>query len=208
MSTRVLLVRHGHVEGIDPPRFRGRRDLPLTPRGKTQAQAVARRIADSFQITAIYASPLARTTETAEAIARTTGLSVTRETGLIDIDYGRWHGMTVEDARRDSPNEIAVWLRSPDQALIQDGETLPDVLARATRTVVLRASRHDGQTIVLVSHDSVLRVILLHALAAPLASYWRIEQAPCSISELSYVEGRLHVARVNDTVHLERLTDG
>jgi broad specificity phosphatase PhoE len=68
--TKILLVRHGHVEGIKPERFRGRADLVLTGRGRAEAGAVARRIASDWRPRIVYTSPLKRCIETGEAIAK------------------------------------------------------------------------------------------------------------------------------------------
>ena len=65
---KILLVRHGHVEGIFPERFRGRAELPLTPEGQRQAAATARRIAGEWRPAAIYSSPMGRCIATAGAI--------------------------------------------------------------------------------------------------------------------------------------------
>jgi broad specificity phosphatase PhoE len=46
--TKLIVVRHGHVEGISPERFRGRVDLELTPEGRRQAAATARRIRETW----------------------------------------------------------------------------------------------------------------------------------------------------------------
>ena len=63
--THIVLTRHGHVEGISPPRFRGRHDLPLTPKGRDQARQLGAFLAATRQATdAIYTSPLARCVET------------------------------------------------------------------------------------------------------------------------------------------------
>jgi probable phosphoglycerate mutase len=51
--TKIILTRHGHVEGIDPERFRGRTDVPLTELGQAQAKAVAARIAGAWQPSAV-----------------------------------------------------------------------------------------------------------------------------------------------------------
>jgi phosphoserine phosphatase len=67
--SNILLIRHGHVEGISPPRFRGRADLPLIPRGIAEANAVARRIASNWRPTKVYTSPLARCIETGHAVS-------------------------------------------------------------------------------------------------------------------------------------------
>ena len=66
--TRILLVRHGHVEGMSPERFRGRRDVDLSDLGARQAQATAQGIAARWQPAAIYTSPLRRCRQTAAAI--------------------------------------------------------------------------------------------------------------------------------------------
>ena len=66
--TKIILVRHGHVEGIHPPRFRGREDLPLTERGNAEARAVARRIESKWQPEKIYTSPLSRCVATGGAM--------------------------------------------------------------------------------------------------------------------------------------------
>ena len=71
--TKILLVRHGHVEGISPERFRGRADLPLTELGRRQAEATSRRIHATWEPTAIYASPLSRCQDTGAAIGRPFG---------------------------------------------------------------------------------------------------------------------------------------
>src|SRR2546423_2768297 len=55
--TKLILVRHGHVEGISPERFRGRAELPLTETGRREAAATAARIAASWRPAAIYTSP-------------------------------------------------------------------------------------------------------------------------------------------------------
>jgi histidine phosphatase superfamily protein (branch 1) len=73
--TTILLTRHGHVGGINPPRFRGRTNLPLTDQGREQAGKVARRIADTWNPTVVYTSPLARCVDTGAAIAAACGIS-------------------------------------------------------------------------------------------------------------------------------------
>ena len=200
---RFLIVRHGHVEGIDPFRFRGRRDLPLTETGKAQARAVARRIAATVHVDAIYASPLSRTLVTAQTIARPLSLDVRVCEELIDIDYGRWHGLTIEEARETSPTELELWLNAPQLALIPDGETLPAVTARAARAVGEIGRRHEGQTVCLVAHDTINRVMLAHALDLGLSHYWCLDQSPCCINELVLSGSSFRIVRMNDTAHLE-----
>lgn len=107
--TKIILVRHGHVEGISPERFRGRADLVLTAEGRRQALAAARRIQASWTPVAVYTSPLGRCRTTAEAIAEPFGLSPATLDGLIDIDYGKWQGLTPEEARAGWPDAADAW---------------------------------------------------------------------------------------------------
>jgi broad specificity phosphatase PhoE len=200
--TKILLVRHGHVEGISPERFRGRAELPLTPEGERQARATAERIAASWRPVAVYSSPMGRCIATASAIGRPLGLAPVTIAGLNDIDYGKWQGLTPEEARRQWAGEVDLWYRHPDWAAIPSGESLHDVLARTA--VVLRdvIRRHPDDTAVLVGHDSVNRVILLYALGLPLSRYWHIRQNPCAINEIEAAPGRFVIVSVNQTDHL------
>jgi probable phosphoglycerate mutase len=97
--TKILLVRHGHVPGISPERFRGRADLPLTPEGRREAEMTAHRISATWKPMAIYASPLSRCRDTGAAIGRPFGLEPVSHEGLLDIDYGEWQGLTPDEAK-------------------------------------------------------------------------------------------------------------
>jgi broad specificity phosphatase PhoE len=200
--TKIILVRHGHVEGISPERFRGRADLSLTAEGVKQAEATARRIHATWTPSAIYASPLSRAVATAEAIGRPIGLSPNSLDGLVDIDYGKWQGLTPDQVKAQWPELLDTWYRSPDWAAFPGGETLQDVLTRAVSALREVIQRHPRDTVVLVGHDSVNRVILLHALQLPLSRYWRLAQRPCAINEIDFSENGFVVQTVNETHHL------
>jgi phosphoserine phosphatase len=148
---------------LEPRRFRGRADLKLTDKGIAQAEATARRVAASWQPRAFYASPLGRTLRTARIIAEPLRLPVQALDTLIDIDYGQWQGLTLDEAKDRWPAEAGLWHRRPDLARPPGGETLQDVLARGAEALRLIIGRHPQETVLLVGHDSVNRVILLHA---------------------------------------------
>jgi phosphoserine phosphatase len=201
--TKIILVRHGHVEGISPERFRGRADLLLTAEGHRQAEVTARRIQASWTPAAVYTSPLSRCRATGETIAKPFGLSPNPLEGLIDIDYGGWQGLTPDEVQTRWPERLEAWHRAPDWAAIPGGETLQAVLSRAVSALRHVIGRHPRDTVVLVAHDSVNRVILLHALQLPLARYWRLGQNPCAINELDFSEAGFTVRSLNETQHLK-----
>jgi len=202
--TKIILVRHGHVEGISPERFRGRVDLTLTAEGRRQAAVTADRIHATWRPAAVFASPLSRCRATAEAIATSLGLSPRPLDGLIDIDYGQWQGLTPDEVRARWPGLLETWYRAPDWAAIPGGETLQDVLARALSALRDVVGGHPSDAVVLVAHDSVNRVILLHALGLPLSQYWRLGQHPCAINEIDFLGDGSVVLSMNETGHLKQ----
>lgn len=206
--TKFILLRHGHVEGIKPALFRGRLDLALTEKGRQQAELTAQRISTTYNISGIYTSPLNRSVATANAISAATGADVEKDARLIDIDYGAWQGLTREEAASKWPDEVNAWYRTPHVACPQAGETLQAVLARVAAALHGIASRHPNDTVVVVGHDSVNRVILLHALELPLSHYWRIKQDPCAISELEMADGVFTVWTINESWHLRGTQTG
>jgi broad specificity phosphatase PhoE len=206
--TKILLTRHGHVDGIKPERFRGRTPLELTAQGRADAAAVAQRIASAWQPRKIYSSPMGRCVETATAIAKAcgvTGNSIAVEicNDLNDLDYGAWQFKTFEQAKMQDPALFAAWFTSPQFVRFPNGESLQDLVARAANALRMVLSRHPDDTIVLVGHDSVNRALLMELLEQPLSAYWRIAQSPCCLNEIDVAVGKIYVQRVNETAHLE-----
>jgi phosphoserine phosphatase len=201
----IILVRHGHVDWLAPERFRGRAELPLSDLGRRQAQAVARYIAATWKPDAVYTSPLGRCRETGAAVAAPFRLEPQPIDGLADIDYGEWQGLTRDEARERWPDETELWFRAPHIAAIPGGETLAAVLSRATAALRDILWRHPDQTVVLVGHDSVNRVLLLFALELPLSRYWQLRQEPCGVNELVFDNGSFIIGSINQTQHLSGL---
>jgi phosphoserine phosphatase len=199
---KLILTRHGHVEGIDPERFRGRTDLSLTELGRGQAKAVAARIAATWTPAAIYTSPMRRCVATGDAIAQACGAERRVLDDLNDLDYGLWQWETYEAISRAWPEQFAAWKSTPHLIRFPDGDSLQDLVARTANAVRFVLSRHASETVVLVGHDSVNRALLLQLLDQPLSAYWRLTQAPCALNEIDIVDGVIRVQRINDTCHL------
>jgi phosphoserine phosphatase len=203
--TKILLTRHGHVEGIHPDRFRGREPLELTARGRAEAAAVAQRIAGAWRPSKIYTSPMSRCVATGAAIAKACGIAADVCNDLNDIDYGAWQFKTFEEAKADNPTLFAAWFATPQLVRLPRGESLQDLAARAANALRFVLDRHRDDTIVLVGHDSVNRALLLQCLGMPLSSYFRIAQAPCCLNEIDIADGTTRIVRINETHHLEGL---
>lgn len=203
--TKILLVRHGHVEGIKPERFRGRSELPLTHRGVSEAQAVARRIASAWRPVKIYTSPMQRCIETGHAIAKACGVESQAIAELNDIDYGAWQSRSYEEIEKTEPQLFAAWFATPHLVRFPGGESLQDIVARTADALRLVLNRHVEDTVVMVGHTSVNRALLVQLVDQPLSAYWRLAQAPCCINEIDVADGRVTVVRINETQHLDDL---
>jgi broad specificity phosphatase PhoE len=204
--TKILLIRHGHVEGIKPERFRGREPLALTAQGRAEAVAVARRIAAAWRPIRIYTSPMERCVKTGAAIAQACGLAAGETCDdLNDLDYGEWQFKTYADAKAQNPALFAAWFATPHLIRFPSGESLQDVAGRTANALRLVLARHPDETIVFVGHDSVNRTLLLQLLDLPMSSFWRIEQGPCCVNEIDIAGGKVCVVRLNETQHLDEI---
>lgn len=201
----IILTRHGHVEGITPERFRGRRETPLTELGRAQAHAVAARIARTWKPAAIYTSPMGRCIETGAAIGQACGVAAAPIAALNDLNYGAWEWRTLEEVHRTEPVLYARWFATPELMRFPGGESLQELIARTADAIRLVAERHAHDTVVLVGHLSVNRALLLQCLDMPESAYWRLDQAPCTLNEIAIADGRVRVVRVNDAQHIEEL---
>lgn len=199
---RIVLVRHGQTEWNRVERFRGRADIPLNDTGVAQAEAASRRIARTWPVSAVYSSPLQRSWRTAQAIAAPGNLPVYPLEGLLDIDYGEWQGLSPEEVRQRWPALATAWYSDPSGVQIPGGESLATVRTRAMAGVESVIAGHPGQTIALVSHLVICRVLILAMLGLDNRHFWRIRQETAAINVFEWEGGAYTVVTLNDTCHL------
>jgi probable phosphoglycerate mutase len=204
--TKIILTRHGYVDGISPLRFRGQTEIPLTELGRRQASATAARIAANWRPRAVYTSPMGRCVATGQAIADACGVPREALPALIDLDYGAWQWRTVEEVRAAWPDLLAAWYATPHLVRFPDGDALQDLVARTADAVRFVLARHPDDTVAMVGHETANRAILLQLLDQPLSAYWRFAQEPCAINEIEIANGRVRVLAVNDVSHLSNLS--
>ncbi|GER88443.1 hypothetical protein KDW_26050 [Dictyobacter vulcani] len=199
--TRLLVIRHGETLANREFRYIGMRDDHLSERGITQAQQLAQTL-EPLHISAIYSSPLQRAMQTAQAIAERQQLAVQPLDALREGNFGRWEGLSrtevmersVEDARL-----LRAWEQDPTLAP-PDGESFMLVQQRVVAEVMRLVQQHPGQTLVLVSHVGPIKVLLCHALQAPLTSLLRIFLDPATISVIDWKKEPL-VRLINSHAH-------
>lgn len=195
-NTLVLLVRHGQTAStgrILPGRAPG---LQLSDAGRAQAQAASERIAGLQQVSAVYASPLERTIQTARPIARACGLRVRRSAGLIECDFGDWTGHKLANLRR--RKDWVTVQRYPSGFRFPGGESFAEMHARSLDTIATIVAGHRGRTVVAVSHADVIKSVLASATGTHLDLFQRIVVSPASISAILYGAGGPIVLTVNN----------
>jgi broad specificity phosphatase PhoE/ribonuclease HI len=202
VPTRLILLRHGETALTAQRRYSGRGDVPLTERGQAQARAAAARLR-GLDVAEIHTSPLQRCTATAAIVAEALGgPPVVPDPDLIECDFGRWEGLTFAEVRERSPAEQDRWLASPAEAP-PDGESFRAVAMRVRRAVARLREGYPGQTLVVVSHVSPIKLLLRDALAAGDAFLHRLYLDAAGLSIVDFfADGGVAVRVVNDTAHL------
>jgi broad specificity phosphatase PhoE len=204
MPTTIILVRHGQTEWNRVERFRGRFDIPLNQMGRDQAKKTAVRITAKWRPSVIYTSPLSRAQETADIIAQFCQLTAQPHQGLIDIDYGKWLGLTPDEAEKTWPEAVLNWFDHPEKAEIPNGEGLLDVRLRISETLTQICNQHFDKDIVLVSHTVINRLLVMNALNIDNRFFWRLHQDACAINILERENNAFNLVSMNDTCHLEK----
>lgn len=204
MTLHLYLVRHGETDGNAEGRSQGLRDVPLNDRGARQAATIGERFG-TRPIVAVYASPLARTRATAEAIAAPHGLRVQIDERLVELDQGVLDGLTGEEMRRDHAEFLARWREGdPADLVMPGGESMGQTQQRliaATESIAQRWP--DGGEVVVVSHNLATRAFLCYALGAPLATFRRFRHELAAFAEVERLStGDWMVLRLNEQCHL------
>lgn len=196
-STLMLFVRHGQTPTtgqVLPGRAAG---LHLSDKGREQAEAVARRLAELPRVDAIYASPLERARETAAPIGKALGQKVNIEKGLLECDFGAWTGAKLSTLMKKP--EWSMVQRAPSTFRFPDGESFIDMQSRMANTVDTLRTRHRGGVVVCVSHADPIKALIAHAMGTHLDLFQRIVIGTCSVSAVSYLSTGPVVLTVNST---------
>jgi ribonuclease H / adenosylcobalamin/alpha-ribazole phosphatase len=200
-ATVTILLRHGQTPMSVQKRYAGRTDVPLTDVGAQQAAAAAKRLA-SADLGAIVASPLLRTVQTAQAVAAVTGVPVVTDDGFRETDFGAWEGLTFAEVRERWPAEVTAWLADPEVAP-PGGESFTDVSARVTAALDRVLATQAGQTVLIVSHVTPIKMLIAAALLAPASALYRMHLDVAALSEIDwYADGPAVLRSFNDTGHL------
>jgi broad specificity phosphatase PhoE len=187
MTARLILVCHGSTEAVHQSAFPA--DEPLDPRGRADAAALADSMPRADQS---WTSPELRTRQTAEAL----GLPASPLPFLHDCDYGRWSGRTFRAVYAQEPDAVAAWLQD-HAAAPHGGESILSLVRRVATWLGEELTRH--QQSIVITHPTVIRAAIVHAIDAKPQSFWRIDIAPLSRTRLSGSDGRWNLVSAGCT---------
>ena len=193
----IYLFRHGEVELAETRRFIGHLDVPLSPLGERQSAAQAARLS-SVKLAAVFASDLVRARRTGEIIGAPHGLVPTVVPELREMAMGRWDGLTAAEIRQREPAKFAEWMARVGEFPFPDGESVPDLEARAWPAFESIAGTHAGRAIAVVAHGGTNRAILCRALGLPLDRLLSFGQDYGGLNVLLHDPRGWRVARVNE----------
>jgi len=192
--TFFLLIRHGMTDAVGRLMTGHAPGVHLNDEGRAQAASLPERVVGA-PIAAVYASPLERTRDTAQALADARALTVQIEPRLIEIDFGEWSGRRFADLVTDPHwqqyNAVRSIARPPA------GESLLEVQQRAVSAILDMRAKHEGEVVAVVTHADTLRAILLYFLGMPIDFVLRLELWPGRISVLRLGAGAPAVLQVN-----------
>jgi len=166
---RLYVARHGETDWNYAGRYQGQRESDLTPLGRRQAQALANELARTGAARVI-ASPLRRCTQTALPLSARLGVSLETDHRLLEIAHGTWEGRLRAEVERDDAGRMRAWREAPETVTFEGGESLGDVDARWRGFL---ASLTEGEDVVVVTHDVLVRLAILAAANGTLRDLWK-----------------------------------
>ena len=197
-ASLIYLLRHGEVVGAETRRFIGHLDVPLSPAGERQCEAQAARLR-RVELSAVFSSDLARSRRSAQIIGAPHGLAPTAVPALREMAMGRWDGLTAAEIRAREPEAFADWMARVGEFPFPEGESVPDLVARAVPAFETIAAAHAGRAIAIVAHGGTNRALLCHVFGLPLGRLLAFGQDYGALTVLQAGSRGWALRRLNET---------
>jgi broad specificity phosphatase PhoE len=207
--TRLFLVRHGQSAGNAEGRFGGHGPTPLSDLGKRQAEVTAEALVKE-NVSAIYSSDLFRAVQTAEPLARLSGIPVLTKNAFRERNVGVLEGLTFEESKQQYPKDYFALVNRTYHHTITRGESYRQLVKRAMDELWEILRKHHGERVAVYSHTGAICFMTLHLMGAirrdTKQTPWLVT-SNCGINRFD-VRGRnnVRVLAINDTRHLLDIT--
>jgi alpha-ribazole phosphatase len=201
MRTSIWLVRHGQTELNKARRYQGATDSPLTPYGRRQAEALARRLRRiPFGVAII--GPHSRTQATAEIILQGRDMPIVEDVRWSEANHGRWEGLTYAEVRARYPREAIERFADALQGKPAGGESLAEVAQRVGEGWRALLQQYPGGRLLVVTHATPIQLILCALSGLPPALHWRWRVDLGSVTSIDIYGGGPIIRMVNEVPHL------
>lgn len=202
---RLIIVRHGESEWNKIGRYQGQEDAPLSDLGRQQAEALAHRLKRET-LDMIYASPLQRAANTARAIAEFhPNVPFLSEPALLEIHHGDWQGLYSKDVKSQYGGELREWQMYPTRSQMPNGESFSNILKRVVDFKEKLQAERFGQTVLLSTHDVVVKILVADALGINMDRINRLWITNASISVIEYHHDLPYLVSLSEACHLGKL---
>lgn len=202
---RLIIVRHGESEWNRIHRYQGQLDAPLSDLGLRQAEALAERL-KTEPLDHIYSSRLQRAARTAEAIAaHHREVPFAYNEALLEIDHGEWQGKYADEITASYAEGLREWREHPTRSQMPGGESFSNVLKRTLDFREQLTALHRDQTILVSTHDVVVKILVADALGMNMDRINRIWVTNASISVIEYGDDLPYLVSLSEACHLGTL---
>ena len=198
----MILIRHGESTWNRERRIQGQLDPPLSEQGHEQARRVAGRLARR-RVEALYTSDLLRASQTAAPIASALGVEATPMKELREIFLGDWEGVHTDELARRFPEAWDAWTREPSWDVVPHGEGASAFETRVVSAMDRLFDQHSHGDAIVVTHGGVIQIALHRVVGRPSHGLFPFRISNGSVIILERRNGRMVIATVNDTSHLE-----
>jgi alpha-ribazole phosphatase len=203
--TRFWLIRHGEPAEETRHRCYGSLDLGLSETGRTQMAQVAECL-KSESMAAVYTSPRSRALEGARLLGAVLSCSIEIVQDLREIDFGDFEGLAYDEIAARYPDLYRQWMETPSEIQFPNGESFAAMRVRVLCAFDAIQRRREGQTVAIVSHGGVNRILLAWALQMPDNCIFRLAQDYAAINLLGLVDGLPSVQLLNCGSAMIRVT--
>jgi len=204
----IYIVRHGQSLGNLKGGFAGHTDYPLSDLGHKQARITADFLKDEH-IETVISSPLSRAMQTAAPIAGDRNLEIVPEKGFMEMNFGEWEGMAIEEVEEKYNGAFTVWKTQMYKTVCPGGESTIDCYNRAVNALIETAKKYDGHDICITSHGAVIKCICCYLHKMPIEKLQDIRWADnASVTKLEYKNGAFEIVYESKSDHMGEFVTG
>ncbi len=184
--TRVWLIRHGEPAEESRNRCYGSLDIGLSEKGRRQMEQVTRHL-KAEPASAIYTSPSSRARESASILTSTQSCSLETIADFREMDFGDFEGLTYDEIAARYPDLYRQWMETPTEIRFPNGENFKEMRTRVLRAFETILNQREGETVMIVSHGGVNRILIAWALQMPGPSIFRLAQDYAAMNLISFI---------------------